>query len=137
MKTGAQCAPRFRVIVRGEIALGPGKVQLLATIRETGSIVESAKRMGMSYMRAWTLLRTMNRCFKSPLVEAVRGGAQGGGARLTPLGNRILALYQKMERTAIKATDGTRVELLSLLAGSAGDRKEQRTAAGRVRAKLK
>jgi len=117
--------------------LGPGKVQLLAAIRETGSIVESAKRMGMSYMRAWTLLRTMNRCFKSPLVEAVRGGAQGGGARLTPLGNRILALYQKMERTAIKATDGTRVELLSLLAGSAGDRKEQRTAAGRVRAKLK
>jgi len=66
--------PRLRVRAGDEIALGPGKVELLGFVRETGSIAEAAKQMGMSYMRAWTLIKTMNACFKEPLVEAVRGG---------------------------------------------------------------
>ena len=63
-----------------DIALGPGKVDLLTLIKKTGSIREAAERMHMSYMRAWTLIKTMNACFKEPLVEAVRGGKEGGGA---------------------------------------------------------
>src|SRR4030095_2224304 len=68
--------PRMRVLCGEDIALGPGKVHLLALIDETGSIREAAERMGMSYMRAWTLIRMMNACFKEPLVVAVRGGGE-------------------------------------------------------------
>jgi molybdate transport system regulatory protein len=52
--------PRWRVMWPDEIALGPGKAELLALVEETGSINEAAHRMGMSYMRAWSLIKTMN-----------------------------------------------------------------------------
>lgn len=38
--------PRMRVVCEDEIALGPGKVDLLTPVQETGSIRESAERMG-------------------------------------------------------------------------------------------
>ena len=96
---------RFRILRGGDIALGPGKVELLAYIAETGSIAEAAKRMEMSYMRAWTLVQQMERCFTEPLLDRQRGGAARGGAQLTPFGTRVLELYQAMETTALKATE--------------------------------
>jgi len=56
--------PRVRITCDGRIALGPGKVELLELLHATGSIARAAKRMDMSYMRAWMLIRTMNSCFK-------------------------------------------------------------------------
>ena len=99
----ASLRPRLRVSSGKDIALGPGKVELLALVAKTGSIGAAAKRMEMSYMRAWTLIRTMNVCFKQPLVEAARGGHKRGGAELTETGRRALELYQRMEEASLKA----------------------------------
>ena len=107
--------PRIRVVCGENIALGPGKVDLLALVAQTGSIREAAERMHMSYMRAWTLIKMMNACFKEPLVEAVRGGKSGGGARLTPTGRKALALYQQMEAACLSATKPGWRELKVLL----------------------
>ena len=93
----------FRIYLGNEIALGPGKVELLGHIAETGSISEAARRMNMSYNRAWLLVRTMNRCFKDPLVLARRGGDSHGGAQLTELGEKILTLYQELDSTFMTA----------------------------------
>jgi molybdate transport system regulatory protein len=95
--------PRFRVMSNETIALGPGKIDLLRLVAETGSISEAARKMGMSYMRAWTLVRTMNRCFTSDLILPARGGKTGGGAHLSPLGRRILELYTEIETSSMKA----------------------------------
>ena len=100
----AQIRPRLRVFLGQEIALGPGKMELLEALRETGSISEAARRLEMSYMRAWTLIRTMNRCFKKPLVSSQRGGVRGGGAALTPTGKKALALYRRMNADCLRAT---------------------------------
>lgn len=108
--------PRFRVIAGRNIAIGPGKAELLEHIRQSGSISEAAKKIGMSYMRAWTLVKTMERCFREPLVRVARGGAGHGGAQLTPNGKRALDLYRKMEADSLKATAETRRRLLRLLA---------------------
>jgi molybdate transport system regulatory protein len=94
----------FRVYLGDEIALGPGKAELLNHIAETGSISEAARRMEMSYNRAWLLVRTMNRCFEKPLVLASRGGDRHGGAQLTKTGKEILALYQRLESKFAAAT---------------------------------
>jgi molybdate transport system regulatory protein len=99
----ASLRPRLRISSGKDIALGPGKVELLALVAETGSIGAAAKRMEMSYMRAWTLIQTMNVCFKEPLVEAARGGHKHGGAELTETGHRALELYQRMEKASVKA----------------------------------
>ncbi len=96
-------SPRFRVTRRGEIALGPGKIDLLAAILEAGSLSKAAKQLDMSYMRAWLLVRTMNACFCEPLVYAQRGGKDGGGAQVTAMGRRVLELYNEMETAACKA----------------------------------
>ena len=94
---------RLRVRIGNDIAFGPGKADLLSALAETGSLVGAARKMGMSYMRAWTLLQTMNRCFRAPLVITQRGGREGGKAELTKEGARVLALYRRMEEQGLRA----------------------------------
>jgi molybdate transport system regulatory protein len=107
--------PRMRVLCGEDIALGPGKVDLLALVGETGSIREAAESMGMSYMRAWTLIKTINACFREPLVVASRGGKQRGGAVLTENGRNALELYRSLESQSLKACAGTWRQLRALL----------------------
>ena len=97
--------PRFRVTCGKDIALGPGKMELLALLVETESLSESARRMNMSYMRAWKLVKTMEKYFRKPVVMAERGGKSGGGMKVTETGRRALALYQEMEANALKSTE--------------------------------
>ena len=103
MKSKSSLLPRLRIVSGKKIAFGPGKADLLALVAQTGSIGEAAKRMDMSYMRAWSLLQTMNRCFAEPLVAAARGGNRHGGAALTPAGRQVLRLYRRMESSSLKA----------------------------------
>ncbi len=76
---------------------------LLELIAELGSISQAGKAMGMSYRTAWQLVTSMNEHFVEPLVVSTKGGAQGGGARLTPMGQDVLRRYRAMERRALKA----------------------------------
>lgn len=78
----------------GTLPFGPGKADLLEAIRDEGSISAAGRRMGMSYKRAWSLVEEMNAAFAEPLVESARGGAHGGGARLTAAGTEVLAAYR-------------------------------------------
>lgn len=87
---------RARLFLGEEIALGPGKVDLLEAIANTGSISAAARSMGMSYRRAWLLVDTMNRCFRTPLVFSATGGSHGGGARLTEKGFEIMQRYREL-----------------------------------------
>jgi molybdate transport system regulatory protein len=89
--------PHLRIVLGREVAVGPGKADLLEGIQDTGSIAAAGRRMGMSYKRAWYLVETMNACFRAPVVEAVKGGPGGGGARLTPLGLKVLGAYRRMQ----------------------------------------
>ncbi len=88
---------------RKAIAMGPGKADLLQAIGETGSISAAARRMKMSYRRAWLLVDTMNQCFKSPVVGTLTGGKAGGGARITELGKEVLRRYREMDAKASAA----------------------------------
>jgi molybdate transport system regulatory protein len=96
---------KLRVMFGSEIAIGPGKAELLAAIAETGSISASAKRLGMSYRRAWLLVDTMNRCFREPVVASATGGAGGGGAHVTDFGQRVLASFHAMQTRIDRALD--------------------------------
>jgi len=107
--------PRIRVLLGSSIAIGPGKAALLEAIGESGSIAAAGRRMGMSYRRAWLLTKTMNFCFREPLVEAAKGGIGGGGARLTAMGSKVLALYRSMEDAAAAAAMPAMHELRRLM----------------------
>ncbi|MCC6946829.1 MAG: winged helix-turn-helix domain-containing protein [Bradyrhizobiaceae bacterium] len=80
--------------------IGPGKIALLEAIRSTGSISAAARRMGMSYRRAWLLVEEINDSLQEPAVAAATGGRHGGGAVLTPVGERVVELYRSIEANA-------------------------------------
>lgn len=94
---------RLRIRRGDDIAVGPGKVELLEAIEATGSITGAARSLGMSYRRAWLLVDTMNRCFRTPVVQAEAGGKRGGGARLTRLGAEVVRRYRRIKRDAARA----------------------------------
>lgn len=108
--------PRLRVLLGTAIAIGPGKADLLDAVARTGSISAAAREMGMSYRRAWLLVDTMNRSFKSALVEKVKGGSGGGGARVTELGLEVLNRYRAMELKAAASVADDMREFIRLLA---------------------
>jgi len=80
--------------------IGPGKIALLEAIEKTGSISAAARQLGMSYRRAWLLVEQLNESLAEPAVTAAPGGRQGGGAVLTPVGVRVIALYRSIEGIA-------------------------------------
>ncbi|MFA7383146.1 MAG: winged helix-turn-helix domain-containing protein [Desulfurivibrionaceae bacterium] len=86
---------RGRLWLEGEEGtfLGYGRVVLLERIRESGSLAQAARSMGMSYKHAWDLLASMNRQAGGKMVETSRGGKSGGGARLTPTGEKAIAIF--------------------------------------------
>jgi molybdate transport system regulatory protein len=88
---------RFRVDMTPGCSIGPGKVNLLEGILETGSLSAAARKLGMSYRRAWMLLDSLNRSFRKPLTAAIVGGHGGGGVQLTPLGLRVIGEYRELE----------------------------------------
>ena len=109
---------RLRLVFEPDVAFGPGKADLLDGIAETGSIAAAGRRMGMSYKRAWTLVEALNTQFARPLVSSTRGGASGGGARLTETGERVRELYRRLE---VKASAAGADEIASLQALTAPD----------------
>lgn len=107
---------KIQLMFGDEIAVGPGKADLLAAVQATGSISAGARTLGMSYKRAWYLLDTMNRCFKAPVIEAVKGGRAHGGAQLTSTGARVLTLYRSMQARAQESAKAELEALADLLA---------------------
>ncbi|MDY7539891.1 LysR family transcriptional regulator [Undibacterium sp. RTI2.1] len=98
-------ALKLRLLCDDEIAMGPGKADLLEAIGQNGSISAAARTMNMSYRRAWMLVDVMNRNFREPLVHSSVGGSQGGGAQLTEAGARVLVNFRAMEAAATVAAE--------------------------------
>jgi molybdate transport system regulatory protein len=78
----------IRIDLASGARIGPGKIAPLEAIRSTGSISAAARSLGMSYRRAWLLAEQLNRSLRAPAVAAETGGS-GGGAMVTPVGDRI------------------------------------------------
>lgn len=82
--------------------IGPGKITLLEKIEETGSISAAAKEMGMTYRRAWHLLKTVQMVLHEDVIETSVGGKKGGGAKLTMVGKELITLFRSTETEANK-----------------------------------
>lgn len=107
---------RIRRPFESEIALGPGKADLLEAIEEVGSISAAARAMNMSYKRAWDLVNVMNTRFAQPLVDTSTGGKRGGGAHVTDFGREVLEIYRRLEDKAFEAVKEDLKELNERLA---------------------
>ena len=93
----------LRLLGKSAAAMGPGKAELIERIAQTGSISAAARKMGMSYRRAWQLVESLNRTFREPVVATAIGGTRGGGARVTRYGEGLVARFRAMEARASRA----------------------------------
>jgi molybdate transport system regulatory protein len=101
-KAGIVGLSHLRVTLSDDFYIGPGRADLMELIAETGSISEAARRMGMSYKRAWGLVQALNEGFGTPLVETARGGKEQG-ASLSDAGREVLERYRGMQDATRRA----------------------------------
>lgn len=110
MTAGMDSPPPLKIKIQihcgNEIAMGPGKADLLEAIINEGSISGAGRALGMSYRRTWLLVDAMNRCWESPLVGTAAGGSHGGGAQVTEFGKSVLEHYRALQDAAAKGADG-------------------------------
>ena len=91
--------------VDGEVVLSLWRAELLRAVASCGSISAAAEQMGVPYRTAWQKINEMETRLGQRLVETQTGGQHGGGARLTPTAERLLAQFDHfahdMERLVV------------------------------------
>ncbi len=91
---------KIQIYCGDEIAMGPGKADLLDAIRQHGSISAAGRALGISYRRTWLLVDAMNRCWRERLVDTAAGRGRSGGAQVTQAGEAVLAAYRATQAAA-------------------------------------
>ena len=84
--------------IDGCVVLSRWRVQLLAAVSETGSISGAADHMGIPYRCAWEKIHEMEKGLSVALLETQTGGSGGGGARLTPAAQDLIARFQHFDQ---------------------------------------
>lgn len=100
-----QIKSRIWIEVDGEILLGEGRVQLLKAIQETGSLSKAAKKIGMSYKKAWSLMDAVNARAKKEVIHTAIGGSHGGGSTLTAYGQELIQMYDRINENCWQFLD--------------------------------
>lgn len=83
---------RFKVWLEeeGEPIISEGKYRLLKEIERTGSILEASRRLGLTYKRAHSQIKSLERRLGRKVVERRRGK----GASITEAGRKLLRAYE-------------------------------------------
>ena len=111
-ENGMEWCPRPRLRIKlslsgeeGQVFFGPGVLELLRGIRETGSIQRAAKGMGLSYVKALKILRQTEDGFGRAFLSRRKGGNERGRSELTEFGARFLERYEAFCAEAAQELD--------------------------------
>ena len=96
----ANLAPRHKVwlTLGGSFLMGPNYLRFLRAVDETGTIGRAGKAVGWSYRTCLNRIRRMERILGGKVLETERGGAAGGGARLSPEARRLLEIFDRWQQ---------------------------------------
>jgi molybdate transport system regulatory protein len=82
-------------LTQEEKAFGEGPCELLERIRSSGSLKKAAEEMGMSYSKAWTVIRRAEKQLGVTLLLRKAGGTEGGGSLLTAEAHDLITRYRQ------------------------------------------
>lgn len=85
-------------IARDTVFFGPGAAQLLELIESQESVRMASCLMGISYTKAWNILKKIEQGIGFQVVSCQQGGKSGGQARLTSQGSELLRRYREFEK---------------------------------------
>src|SRR5262249_41584807 len=94
----------------GEAILGPGRLELLEAIDRHHSISAAARKLGVSYRRAWVVVDSINRAAGEELVHRQTGGRDGGGAVLTARAYQAIRMYYALQSRVQQAATSPLLE---------------------------
>lgn len=92
-------------VYRREKNFGPGTMELMCLVRQTGSLSAACKEMGMAYSKAWKIIKNAEADLGFSLMEGIRGGEHGGSTVLTERGEEFLDRYLAFEQEATEVLD--------------------------------
>ncbi len=95
---------KIQVVFPNGSRIGPGKIKLLETIDEEGSLVQAARKLKISYRHAWLHMQHLNSTFSQAVVTTPENGHGGGPFQLTQFGRDVIAHYRALEKKARTAS---------------------------------
>ena len=82
---------------------GKGIVSIMMLVRQGSSLRAACAQMGLSYSKAWRLLKSAEADLGIPLLDTQKGGTKRAGITLTPQGEELLDRYLAFEKEAREA----------------------------------
>jgi molybdate transport system regulatory protein len=117
----------------GDVTLTDRDVRLLRRIDDCGSINAAATDLGRSYSRAQRRVVELESAF-GELVERQRGGAAGGGSRLTARATELLSQYDRLCVEFASLVETRETVVSGTVVAVDGDLVSVETPAGTIRA---
>ncbi len=119
-----------RLSLANGASLDEADIVLIETIHKCRSILGASKLMSLSYRKTWMMADALNRTFETKVLETFPG-RRGGGAEITPFGQRLVALFRSIERRSSTGAAAALGELTgslnwSFAAEEAGEAREER-----------
>ena len=100
----------------GQYVFGPGRLELLKTVKELGSLRKAAQKLGMSYRWAWGRLNNAEKELGKPLLVRTEEPVGGRPMVLTPEAQELINWFAKVEKDlqkALRQADKTMPEFLA------------------------
>lgn len=82
---------------------GKGIVSIMMLVRQGSSLRAACAQMGLSYSKAWRLLKSAEADLGIPLLDTQKGDTKRAGSTLTPQGEELLDRYLAFEKEAREA----------------------------------
>ncbi len=103
----AHLRPRHKLWLNwdGAFLMGPRYLRFLDAVDRAGTIRAAGREVGWSYRTCLNRIREMERVLGAKVLVTTRGGSTGGGARLTPAARRLVKLFGRWRREALRLSD--------------------------------
>lgn len=92
----------------GKVVFGLGRYRILEAVQRLGSLQAAAHELKMSYRAIWGRISASEKRLGKPLL--IR---QPQGSRLTPLGQTLLAQFQRLLKIVETESDEVYVDLMA------------------------
>ncbi|HHT79697.1 MAG TPA: LysR family transcriptional regulator [Spirochaetales bacterium] len=95
----------YLVDEEGNKFMGIGVLWLLQHIRIHKSLRKGSSVLGISYSKAFGMIRNLEKSLGVAILDRKKGGANRDGATLTPFGEHFIELYETFEQEAKRTLD--------------------------------
>ncbi len=111
----AKLIPRFKIWLeneKGEYIIGAGTAKILEAIEKTNSLKKAAKKLGISYKHAWSLIKRAEKAYGIRIVNTKRGGIEKGQTHITNEGRKLLEMFNELQKAVEKIVEKKMGELI-------------------------